>query len=259
MVVRNILSLGSKVKYIFTLGDDENSKYYKSFNHKNLQKFIINDSLKKTTAKKRFWIDGYKLLQIDDLDNQDISKEIENKILNTFKEHIKSCDLVIISDYRHGLLTESLIASIKIISNIQNKKLFVDSQISHRVSNHHLYKDIYMLFLSENEAKNIDPNFDADKKLFNKILNSFPNIKICIKLGENGSVYLNDKEVIFSPAADVKVNDTCGAGDAFLAACAVGHIDDPIKLMELANAWAGLSTQIHGTQPPELNDLLKKI
>ena len=255
LVVRNILELGSKVKYIGVVGSDENSKYYKNLKHSNLEKYIITDNSRKTTAKTRFWIDGYKLLQIDDLDNRDIDNKIENKIIDEFQIQIKNSDIVVISDYRHGLLTKKIISSIIDISKNNKKKVLVDSQISHRESNHYLYQGTHMIFLSESEAKCIYPEFDVNDEGFHGIMNYFKGSILCIKTGKRGSIYLNDNDVIRTPAINVNVVDTCGAGDAFLGACAVSDLTEPHISMKFANIWAGLSTTIHGTKPPNFNAL----
>lgn len=253
LVVRNILELGSFVKYIAVLGSDKNSKYYDNLKHKNLDKYLILDKSRKTTTKKRFWIDGYKLLQIDELDNRDVNEDLENKIIKIFKDEIKKCDIIVISDYRHGLLTKKLISTVIEIATKNQKKILVDSQISHREGNHHLYKGSSMILLSENEAKTIDPNFKiVTNGISKKIQNYFKESNICIKLGKQGSIYSDKSEIIRSPAIEVNSVDTCGAGDAFLAACAVSDLKEISNVMEFANIWAGLSTTIHGTLPPTI-------
>ncbi len=59
-----------------------------------------------------------------------------------------------------------------------------------------------------------------------------------------------------SAAAKVTAVDTCGAGDAFLAALCLAGIDDPETALAMANRWAGFSTLIHGTDPPQLAEFL---
>ena len=58
-----------------------------------------------------------------------------------------------------------------------------------------------------------------------------------------------------SPARPVKVVDTIGAGDAFLAAFCLAGMDDPTLALAAANAWAGLSVGVHGTSPPSRDAL----
>ena len=64
LVVRNILELGAKVSYIAVIGNDEEAKHYNKFNHANLTNYFVVDKTRRTTIKKRFWIDGYKLSRL---------------------------------------------------------------------------------------------------------------------------------------------------------------------------------------------------
>jgi sugar/nucleoside kinase (ribokinase family) len=58
-----------------------------------------------------------------------------------------------------------------------------------------------------------------------------------------------------APANHVTVVDTTGAGDAFMSAFCLAGPGEPEQALKLANAWAGLSVQIHGTIPPKKADL----
>ena len=57
----------------------------------------------------------------------------------------------------------------------------------------------------------------------------------------------------------MNVVDTCGAGDAFLAALCLGGLARPELSLHIANRWAGLSTTVHGTVPPRLADLFETL
>ena len=81
-----------------------------------------------------------------------------------------------------------------------------------------------------------------------------------VQKGHAGALALDGDKVSSAPAAKVNVADTTGAGDAFLAAyCLARAVDsggDPTSALALANAWAGLAVQVHGTAPPRRADLL---
>ena len=261
LVVRNILELGAKASYIAVTGNDEEAKYYNNFNHENLTKHFIVDKTRKTTIKKRFWIDGYKLFQIDNLDNRDLIPELTKKVLDAFNKEIKNCDIVVISDYRHGMMTKNLIDSIKRIADENNKKVIVDSQVSQRESSHEQYKDYYLICLNVREAKEIDSDFEVKAELdsFKKLKEKLGSSNLCIKLGEKGSLSLIDEELIENSAIKVKEIDTCGAGDAFLAALSLADMKNPNESLQIANYWAGLSVTVQGPHPPKKDDLIKHI
>jgi len=87
--------------------------------------------------------------------------------------------------------------------------------------------------------------------------------QIVVKLGDAGALALDDDKVSAAPATKVNAVDTTGAGDAFLSAyCLARTVDsggDPASALALANAWAGLAVQVHGTVPPSRADLLAMI
>ncbi len=256
LVVRNLLALGAKVDYVFILGDDKPANLYKDLKHKNLNKYPIVVHKRGTTVKKRFWVDDYKLLQMDNLDNRDISPLIEKKIIEIFKKLIEKHDTIVISDYRHGMMTKNLIKKIFQIST--GKKVLVDSQVSHRQSVHNLYKKASTILLSEKEAKTVEPNFDSQNVKKDIFEEKFPNSSICVKLGSKGSLFFQNQKIFKSNALkNIRAVDTCGAGDAFLAAFCISDFDNIVESLCIANYWAGLSTIINGTNPPKLLDLKK--
>ena len=76
--------------------------------NKKLKKInYIIDKKRPTTIKERFMVDGYKLLQLDVLKNEEVSKEIIKKIAYKSKKKINNFDCI--SDSRHGMLSKGLI------------------------------------------------------------------------------------------------------------------------------------------------------
>lgn len=261
LVARNLAELGANVDFVSVIGNDESAKYYDSFSHPKIKKFFVVDKSRQTTVKKRFWIDGYKLLQMDNLDNRDIDDKISAQLLEEVKNKIKQADLVVISDYRHGLFTTKIIEELKELAKANEKNMVVDSQISHRESMHHFYRDSYLVLLSEKEAKQLDEKFvpTKSKDSFEGLKKVLGNSNICVKLGEKGSIALINGQCFLTKAIDVEPKDTCGAGDAFIAALSLSGLENPVESLCIANAWAGLSTTIHGTEPPKKQELLKQL
>ena len=80
-----------------------------------------------------------------------------------------------------------------------------------------------------------------------------------VKLGSDGAMFQDGSRVTIAPANRVTVTDTTGAGDAFLSAFCLAGTGNPGNSLKLANTWAGLSVQIHGTIPPKRDDLLQSL
>lgn len=258
LIANNILELGGAVTLFSVVGDDQEGKYYDNFLHSKLTKKIVIDGNRKTTVKKRYWIDGYKLLQLNQVTNEPINFEIEKEILEMMEGQIQQADLIFTLDAQHGLMTPGLIKGILELSQKYNKPWYVDAQISRAGSRHMLFGGCDALFLSQGEALAIDNNFNvyqAEQSLF-LLKNKLKINNVIVKLGENGSIALFNNKFIKSKPYPVQAVDTCGAGDAFLAAFSLGDRVRPEESLEIANVWAALSTTIHGTVPPEKKVLL---
>ena len=168
-------------------------------------------------------------------------------------------DLAVLSDYRHGLLSPELVAELLPLLRAAGKPVYVDSQVSQNAANHTLYRGGCVICLNLKEARCIDPEFKPEQNAvafatLNRLLDTE---RIVVKLGEEGAMFQDGARVTHSPANKVAVADTTGAGDAFLSAFCLAGLDSPRTALRLANAWAGLSVQIHGTIPPHKADLLR--
>ena len=259
LFVRNILELGGKVKFISLLGDDEFALYDKGLAHKNLTKLFVTERERATTTKERFWVNGYKLLQWDHLDNRDIDKRTAEEIISRVHEELPKCDKLLISDYRHGLITKELAAELVKGAKKAGKPIYVDSQLSQREGNLVWYKGADLFCVNLREAQAVEPFFSEDdlEVSFKRLSNILDSRRVVLKQEAKGSTAYLDGKVIHTPAHKVTTVDTTGAGDAFYSALATSAFPPDEDALLRANKWAGLSTAIHGAKPPNLSDLIR--
>ena len=258
LVCRNLLELGASVDFITLMGDDAESDYVRAFRAPKLELVMIAAAGRRTTVKHRFWVDGYKLFQLDTRDDVALPQEAVERVMSEVEKRLPSADRVILSDYRHGLFAPDLVDRLKTAVRAAGKPCFVDSQVSQNASNHTLYHGGNVICLNLKEARCIDRGFapNGDPRGFAVLRRELGTERIVVKLGEDGAVLLDGDRVVAARARKVDVVDTTGAGDAFLAAFCLGGLDEPEASLALANAWAGLSVQIHGTVPPAKADLI---
>lgn len=74
---------------------------------------------------------------------------------------------------------------------------------------------VWMIFINEIEGEQIAGTGDV-QKMPKKILELYPDLKIVLTLGENGSVYQDNSYSCKQRIFKTKVIDTTGAGDTFL-------------------------------------------
>lgn len=132
----NIASLNcGKVSVIGTYGDD----YYAPILLETFKKsgintdYMVKDSSRATTVKTR--ISGscsqsitQQIVRIDRETIDELSPEIEAKVIEQMEFAIPKHDAVILSDYNIGLLTENVISKAIELSKKYNKIIVVDSQ-----------------------------------------------------------------------------------------------------------------------------------
>ena len=258
LVTNNILALGGRVDFFSVVGADDDAQYYDNFTHPKLKKIFLVDKTRKTTVKRRWFIDGKKLLQVNKVDNHYINSGLERKLLKLLEPLAAKTDLIAVFDGQHGLMTKTLIGRLAELSKKYERPLYVDSQVAHKSSNHHWYKGADCLFLNQGEAMAANANFDIKKPEYSlrETQKKLGVANLVVKLGERGSVALFNDKYINAKPYPVKTVDVCGAGDAFLAAFCLGRREAPAETLNICNAWGGLATAVHGTLPPNKKDLI---
>ena len=261
LVCRNLLELGATVEFVTLVGGDEEAVHVRAFTGSKLKMHAVVDPGRPSTVKHRFWVDGYKLFQLDQRDDRAISAEIGQQVLTHVEEALSNTDIVVISDYRHGLLSPAVLGELLPRLHAAGRLVYVDSQVSQTAANHKLYRGGCVICLNLKEARLIDSGFkpERDAGAFGVLNRELDTERIVVKLGEDGAIFQDGGQVTYAAASKVTVADTTGAGDAFLSAFCLAGVDNPEVALRLANTWAGLSVQIHGTTPPKKDDLLRDV
>ena len=110
-IANNLSSFSDNVTLLSTIGI---SKKETSFINKNLNRNITKnlfiDKTSKFIIKSRYIdiVNQNKLLGVYDLEENPITKTIENKIQNSIKKIIKKFDIFVFADYGHGLITDEI-------------------------------------------------------------------------------------------------------------------------------------------------------
>ncbi len=108
------------------------------------------------------------------------------------------------------------------------------SPCNEKISDYDLSK-VSMLFVNEVEGYQLTGKSDP-KNIADSILVKYPEIKIILTLGSNGSVYADKSNYISQPAIPSDVKDTTAAGDTFMGYFIAGMIQSlsPKQALELA-------------------------
>ncbi len=223
LAIANHLSDFVKTINLVTYLGEKNE--YQQLINKKLQKNISIDKISKknspTIVKKRYidYISKNKFIGVYSLDDNSISQIEENKIISKLKLKIKNSDLVIVSDFGHGLVTKKIAEFL-----CKNSKfLSVNAQInSSNIGYNSIskYNKMDSLIINENELRHYLRDRDSNIKILLKQLVRKKNIEnVIVTRGKIGAIHYNSKSKLFfeCPAFANKVIDKIGSGDAMLS------------------------------------------
>tara|TARA_B110000008_G_scaffold61680_1_gene61468 strand:- start:4378 stop:5799 length:1422 start_codon:yes stop_codon:yes gene_type:complete len=259
-VVNNLKTLGAQVDVISVIGNCEiSNKLINLLDKTKVEtKYLITQKNRISSRKSRIIASQQQVVRFDSESSDDIDNLSQNKVINTFTSLVKDYDVVLLSDYGKGILTNQLTKSLIDIANKQNKKVLVDPKGEDYLK----YKDAYLLTPNKIEASLATKiNIIDDASLAEAIieLKSMCNLdKSIITLSENG-IAIYDNKLRIHPTTAKEVFDVTGAGDTVLAslgfAIACGYdIDESV---EFANLAGGVVVGKIGSATATLNEIIE--
>ena len=258
-VVKNIRSFGFNVDLISVLGSDSISKkIVKQLANINVNdKKILKINKRKGIIKTRIVAANQQVVRIDSEQTHDISLTTQNKLLNIFKKCVHEFDVILLSDYNKGVLTEKLTSNIINICNDLNKKVLVDP----KGDNYDKYSGAFLLTPNKKEAKEVNSIEINSKETLTESLKYFKskyNLKYSlITLSEDGIALYNKKLKIF-PTKAKQVFDVTGAGDTVLASLGIGILSGLSieEAVSFSNLCAGVVISKVGSSTTNLKEVI---
>ena len=253
-VVNNLLSLGANVIISTVLGN-ESERMLKLLKDVNTDGVFIDEN-RKTIVKSRVIASNHQVIRYDKETKNNISKEYEEKILNFLTSKIDEIDLILLSDYNKGVLTESLTQNIIDLANQNDKKLIIDPK-----DNFYKYQNAYMIKPNKKElslATGIEIETKEDLIKAGWALKEELNLKyLLVTLSEDGMALFGD-EFIQIPTLAREVYDVTGAGDTVLASLGyfMSKNENLIDAMHFANAAAAVVVSKVGSATVSIDEIL---
>ena len=199
----------------------EYEKYIKKTLTKNIQSRFLYKSKSPTIVKKRYieHITNNKVLGIYTLNDELLNKKDESIFEKMILKEIKKHDVVIVSDYGHGLITKKLA---KLLCK-NSKFLALNAQVNASRSGYHSiqkYKGVDCVVINETELRQELRDKNGKLEILIKKLAKMIGINnLVITRGSNGAILYSskDKKYFYCPAFASKVVDKVGAGDSMLS------------------------------------------
>ena len=229
IVAAHIKSLGSFCNYVSVVGDDKiNNFLEKSLSSHKIEFSLIKDFKRPTTLKKRYLVENQKIFRVSKLEAKEIDKEIENKILDYILRISEKVNVIVISDFNYGIITERILLEISKIANSKNIALIGDVQCSSQIGFVTKLKNFDLICANEKEVRiALNDNSSGLESLCKNLINQTGAKNLIMKLGSEGIIlYQKIKDNVITsqpfPALSSHPIDTSGAGDSLLATLAAG-------------------------------------
>ncbi|MDQ3747792.1 MAG: D-glycero-beta-D-manno-heptose-7-phosphate kinase [Acidobacteriota bacterium] len=251
-VAANVAGLGAKPYLVGVIGEDGEAKVFTEvLREANISySFLVPLNNRQTTVKTRIVAHNQQVVRIDQESTRVLSKEEEQVIFKKIETIIDEVNIVIISDYAKGLITEKLAKRLITTTVARQKKILVDP----KGKDYSKYMGATLLTPNQKEAvqaTNLDEyKKDSVEKSGNILLESLSLEALLITRGEKGmTLFQKNKKITHLKALARKVYDVTGAGDTVIAVLAVMLASgaDFREAANIANISAGLVVEQIGT------------
>lgn len=259
-VVLNLQSLGAKVSMIGRIGDDEDGcRLLELFEQAGLpEEGIFTQFDAKTPMKNRLIAGGQQLMRTDYETITPLNETLENEVLVQLEVMIPSQDVIAVSDYAKGFLSDKVLAKIFKIAREHYIPVIVDPKGSEFMK----YAGAFLIKPNNSEAyaaADIDRGASIEK-VSEVLFEKYDMEHLLITRSEKGMALFSGDgslEEFQTPKKDVL--DVTGAGDTALAMItfAVANGLSLPHAIRLANISSGLAIEKLGCANVRLPDIAK--
>ena len=238
-ICRHLSPFCKNISLLSMVGEKkEYLKKIKSSLPNNISFNYINKKNSPTILKKRYLdhVGNNKVIGVYKINDENLSINDEKSFHKKLNYLIPKHDLIIVSDYGHGLISSK---SAKIIRS-KSKYLAVNAQINAANIGYHSMRKYFntdCVIINEKEIRHEmrDKNNDI-KRLMKSISNTQKIKNVIVTRGNNGSIIYNrlKKKYIECDAYAKKIVDKIGAGDSMLslvALCLKNNFDKGLALL----------------------------
>lgn len=202
-----------------------------------------------TTVKTRFAAGQHQLLRVDKETLTPIPPACEDAVLRAVASRIGQCDLVVLSDYAKGMLTDRVIGETIALARAHDVPVLVDPKRRDLT----VYRGATLLKPNRLEleaATGLAARSDAEIERAGKLASAATGADILVTRAEAGLSLVSGRQLSVHMPTHVRgVYDVTGAGDSVMAALALAlAAGRPIEeAMAFANLAGGLAVAKPGT------------
>ena len=221
-VANHLSDFCKSITLLSALGEKgEHESFIKKNLFKNVRTEFIYKSDSPTIVKKRFVdiVTKNKTLGVYSINDESLIETDEKEFTKLLAREVKKHDLVLITDYGHGLISESAAREISKLSPYTALNVQMNAANS---GNHSFtkYKKADCIIINEGELRHELRSREGNlERLMQTLSKNLDSTNIVVTRGQQGATLYNKKKRKFynCPAFASKVVDKVGSGDAMLA------------------------------------------
>ena len=210
---------------------------------------IIQDPGRPTTIKTRIIANAQQVVRFDRENKEPLTLPVSDKLTTYLKKAVRNSDLVVISDYAKGLISEELVWVATELASTYKKPVLVDPKVEH----FEYYTDVTLVTPNDREASIASGIEITDESTLRRagevLIGSLGCKALLITRGERGMSLFEETGETHIPTVAKEVFDVSGAGDTVIAVMALSLASgaDFKEAAVLSNLAAGVVVAKMGT------------
>lgn len=263
----NITALGGKCHAIGVCGEDEYArKMAQMLERHGITYDLIADNTRPTTVKTRILSKSHSLMQqllrLDRIAHHSISESIERKLVEKLEKAAGAHQAIILSDYKAGTITDTIIETCRRVSETNKNLLVVDAQ-----NRFERFGGCALITPNQPDTEAaLGFKIDSHESLQHagSLLMKLSGAKsILITRGPHGMALFQEDKPLFElpPFNRSEVFDVSGAGDTVIATMTLALVTGarPEEAMALGNLAAGIVVRKPGTAVTSQKEMLEAL
>jgi D-beta-D-heptose 7-phosphate kinase / D-beta-D-heptose 1-phosphate adenosyltransferase len=263
-VARNVASIGANVTLVGVVGNDVWAADLREqiATSAAIDAQLIVDFERPTTVKTRYVADGQQMLRADREMRASLGEDVERRVLQQFEDSLRHADVVVLSDYAKGVLSERVIRAAIRAARDANKPVIVDPKARDLGK----YTGATVLTPNRSEIQAACGFECATDETVENAARSFLDKNVCdamvVTRGKDGmSVVSKGQPAVHLRTMARQVFDVSGAGDTAVAAMSLGLAAGAniVSAATLANWAAGIVVGKLGTAVVTAPELIEQL
>ena len=263
-VARNLISIGAHAALLSVVGDDEVGRLLTQMvgEQERIEPHLLVEPGRPSTEKTRFVAGGQQLLRTDRETRRWIGEQSAENLLRMAEDIIPDCDVLVLSDYAKGVLTDDLCQALITCAGAASKPVVVDP----KGEDYRCYRGASIITPNRRElgaATGAPVGTDSEIVAAGRgLIEQLDIDALLVTRSQDGMTLIStDGRVEHLPAQAREVFDVSGAGDTVVAtlASALAKGVDLIEAAALANIAASVVVAKSGTAVVYAADLLHAV